>query len=151
MFHWMLLDGLVGRWDSIKGITNIPKNEFINAVKFVLTSTYFTFNRNVYKQIFGTPIGSLLFPIISDIVIKEERVLNSLQFRVSAYFRYVDDVFTIASKDKVAQILNLFNDQHDRLKFTIEYEENHCLNFFDLSIIVRERTRARALIVKFLK
>jgi len=54
-----------------------------------------------------------LFPlIISDIVMEdlEERVLNFLQFRVSAYFRYVDDVFMIASKDKVTQILNSFNE-----------------------------------------
>ncbi len=62
-----------------------------------------------------------LSPIISDIVMEdlEERVLNSLQFRISAYFRYVNDVFMIASKDNfnyVTQILNLFI-IHDRLKF----------------------------------
>jgi len=34
-----------------------------------------------------------------------------------------------ASKDKIIQILNSFNEQHDRLKFTIEYEEDHCLYF----------------------
>ena len=28
---------------------NISKDKFINAVKFVLTSTYFTFNGIIYK------------------------------------------------------------------------------------------------------
>ena len=36
------------------------------------------------------------------------------------------------TKDKVIQILNSFNEQHDRLKFIIEYEEDHCLNFLNL-------------------
>ena len=86
-------------------------------VKFVLTSIYFTFNGIIYKQTFDTPMGFPLSPIISDIVMEdlEEWVLNSLQFRVSAYFRYVDDVFMIAPKNKVTQILNnSFNEQHDR-------------------------------------
>ena len=52
------LDRLVRRWDPIKGATNIPKNEFINVVKFVLTSTYFTSNGIIYKQTFGTLMGS---------------------------------------------------------------------------------------------
>ena len=30
----------------------------------------------------------------------------------------------IALKDKVTQIFNSFNEQHDRFKFTIEYEED---------------------------
>ncbi|KAG5313537.1 MOS1T transposase, partial [Pseudoatta argentina] len=104
------LDGLEKRWDSIKCATNILKDEFINAVKFVLIS-YFTFNGIIYKQTFGTLLDS---PI--------------------------DDVFMIASKDKVSLILNSFNDQHDRLKFTIEYEEVHCLNFLDLTVINKDNT-----------
>ena len=69
----------------------------------------------------------------------EERVLNSLQFRISAYFRYVDDVFMIVPKDKITS-LNSFNEQHDRFKFTIEYEENHCLNFLNLLVINKDNT-----------
>jgi len=86
-------------------------------------------------------MNSPLFSIISDIVMEdlEERVLNSLQFRISAYFRYVDDVFMIAPKDKITS-LNSFNEQHDRLKFTIEYEENHCLKFLDLLVINKDNT-----------
>ena len=30
----------------------------------------------------------------------------------------------IVPKDKVTQIFNSFNDQHDRFKFTTEYEED---------------------------
>jgi len=41
-----------------------------------------------------------------------------------------------ASSDKVSQIYHIFNNYHDRLKFTIEYENNHCLNFLDLMLTV---------------
>jgi len=43
----------------------------------------------------------------------------------------------ITSKDKVCLILNSFNDQHDKLKFT-EYEKDQCLNFLDLLVINKD-------------
>ena len=46
----------------------------------------------------------------------------------------------IASKNRITQILYSLNEQHDRLKFTIEYEEDHCLNFLDLSVINKDNT-----------
>jgi len=39
-----------------------------------------------------------------------------------------------APTDKIDIILSKFNDYHDRLKFTIEYESSHCLNFLNLSL-----------------
>ncbi|KYN14498.1 hypothetical protein ALC57_13304 [Trachymyrmex cornetzi] len=44
----------------------------------------------------------------------------------------------IAPKNKISQILDAFNEQHNRLKFTIEYEEDHTLNFLDLSVINKD-------------
>jgi len=38
--------------------------------------------------------------------------------------------------DKVSRILDKFNNYHDRFKFTIEYEDNHCINFLDLSLLI---------------
>jgi len=35
---------------------------------------------------------------------------------------------------KVSQILDMFNNYHDRLKFTIKYEDNHCLNLLIIKI-----------------
>jgi len=34
--------------------------------KFVLLSTYFTFNKTIYRQTFGTPISSPLSPVIAE-------------------------------------------------------------------------------------
>jgi len=59
------LDEPVRRWDSIKCATNISKNEFINVIKFVLTSTYFTFNDYLQTNFWHT-YGFSPFPIISN-------------------------------------------------------------------------------------
>jgi len=48
---------------------NISKNEFVGAVWFVLDSTFFKFDPKIYKQNFGTPMGSPLSPIIANLVI----------------------------------------------------------------------------------
>jgi len=37
------------------------------AINFVLSSTYFTFNNKIYKQIFDNPMGSPLSPIMADL------------------------------------------------------------------------------------
>ena len=46
------------------------------------------------------------------------------------YRRYVD-CFCIARKEHVDKILEVFNGFHDRLQFTVEYEEDGRLKFLD--------------------
>jgi len=57
------------RWEIISANTPIPQDEFLCAIRFILNSTFFTFNHTTYKQIFGTPMGSPLSPIISDLIL----------------------------------------------------------------------------------
>jgi len=78
---------------------------------------------------------SPLSPIIADIVM-QEKSLNKINLELPFYYRYVDDIIMAAPSDKVLQILHIFNNYHDHLKFTIEYENNHCLNFLDLSLSI---------------
>jgi len=46
----LAIDSISKRWMYIQYNTNISKNEFILAIKFVLSFTYFTFNNIIYKQ-----------------------------------------------------------------------------------------------------
>jgi len=133
----LALDGVSNRWIHIEKNTSIPKNDFITVLKFILSSTFFTFNNIIYKQTFGTPMGSPLSPIIADIVMRdlEESILNRFESIIPLYYRYVDDIIMAAPIDKISLILDIFNNYHDRLKFTIEYEDNHCINFLDLSLL----------------
>jgi len=50
----------------------------------------------------------------------------------------VDDIVIAAPRDKIGLIFKTFNDYHNRLKFTIEYEENRSLSFLDSRLIISD-------------
>jgi len=101
----------------------------------VLSSTCFVFNGRHYAQIYGSPMDSLLFPILADIVMEdlETRSLQKLDFVVHTYYRYVDDIFMIilATNCKLDSVLKTFNSYHPRLKFTYEVESDNMLNILN--------------------
>lgn len=67
---------------------NIPRVNFINAVRFILEFTYFKFDI-IYKQNFDTPMSSPLSPVFADLVLQdlETEVLKILDFHIPFYFR----------------------------------------------------------------
>jgi len=83
-------------------------------------------------------LESSLSPIIADNVMQdlEETSLNKINFKLPFYYRYIDDIIMAAPSDNITKIYHIFNNYDDRLKFTIEYENNRCLNFLDLSFSV---------------
>jgi len=60
--------------------TNLPFSKFIFSTKFVLDSTFFHFNNNVYKQTFGMPMRSPLSPVVDDLILQrlESSILSNL-------------------------------------------------------------------------
>ena len=64
----------------------------------------------------------------------ETHCFNKLDFTPVAYFRYVDDIFAIIPKNKLSQMVNVFNSYNDRLKFTYELENDNSISFLDLLI-----------------
>jgi len=125
------------------GSTKIPKSEFMMAVKFVLSSIYFTYNNTIYKQTYGTPMRSPLSPIITDIVIQdlENSVLNMINVQLPFYYRYIDDIIFAIHESSINSILETFNNYHHRLNFTGEMESNCSLSFLDLLIIVENKIK----------
>ncbi|XP_071581603.1 uncharacterized protein [Temnothorax nylanderi] len=76
---------------------------------------------------------------MADIVMEdlEERVLGAFDIQLSLYRRYVDDIVMKIPMNSIQDVLDHFNNYHDRLKFTIEHADNGCLSFLDLKLIVR--------------
>jgi len=81
-------------------------------------------------------MGSLS-PIISDLVMRdlEERALEKiLDLSIPFYFRYVDDIALAIPSDSINRVVNVFNNLHPRLQFTLEVGGDK-LNFLDVTII----------------
>jgi len=134
----LVIVAINNRWQHIEK-AKITKNEFILAVQFILNSTFFTFDDIIYKQIFGTPMGSSLSPVLADLVMQDLEIeaLNKLNFVFPFYYRYVDDILLLTPSDKVDIILNTFNNIHNRFKFTVELENNRSISFLDLNLSIK--------------
>jgi len=130
----LAVEGINKRRHHFEHATKIPMDEFLLTIKFILTSTYFTFNNTIYKQTYGTPMGSPLSPIIAEIVMQdlEENVLRTLNLPTLFYYRYVDDIVFAARDNDINQMLAAFNNYHPRLKFTSEKDEGCGISFLDL-------------------
>jgi len=131
-------DSITLRWGNISRNTTLTLDEFLNGINLVLQSTFFKFDDKFYKQIFGTPMGSPLSPIVANMVLQdlERKALDGLNFSVPLYFRYVDDILIGAPQDKIQLIFEHFNSMHDRLKFTLELSNDNSINFLNLNISI---------------
>jgi len=125
------------RWDYVSSNTKISLNDFIVAVSLITNSTFFTFNNKFYKQIFDTPIGSPLSPILADIVLQdvEEAALGRIPAELPFYIKYVDDILLAAPDNLLDVILKTFNSFYERLKFTMEVSDCDRINFLDVTLI----------------
>jgi len=70
----------------------------------------------------------------------EEKILESGNWKLKFYYRYVDDILFAAPLEDVDDILEQFNKYHERLKFSIEMEHERRLSFLDLSLTVKNHT-----------
>ena len=80
--------------------TSFTVPELMKAFDICLQSSFFVYNDVIYKQIFGCPMGSLLSPIIANMVMEEieQTALNTYLKPPSLWVRYVDDVYAIMEK-----------------------------------------------------
>lgn len=133
-------DSVRKRWKFIEKKCKIPCEEFLYAIDFVLSSSFFMFEKVTYRQTFGTPMGSPLSPIIANITLQdlERSAVEILPFTLPFYYRYVDDILMAAPSCMFDTILKIFNSFHERLQFTMEEGVDNKINFLDTTIIVKD-------------
>lgn len=133
----LIFNAIKKRWLSISPATKLELPQFLHAIEIVLGVSCFKFDNEFYEQVFGSPMGSPLSPILADMVLDdlESECLGKLDFNISVFYRYVDDILVIIPKDKINHVLTTFNSYHPRLKFTYEIETNGSINFLDTTVI----------------
>ena len=52
---------------TLKDTTRLAPDDIIELLKFVLTTTYFSFRGNLYRQIFGAAVGSPVSAIVANL------------------------------------------------------------------------------------
>ena len=103
------------------------------------------FNRQLYKQVHGVAMGSLLGPTLANafLVHFEKNWLQNCpsDFKPHYYRRYVDDIFVLFTSPKHLEAFrNFLNGRHANMSFTIESEKQNRMSFLDIAIIREDKT-----------
>ena len=123
---------------DLKTKTPITASKLMKLFRTCLKKTYFVFNQNLYLQIDGLAIGASSSVFLAELfMMKLERsAIESFAHPPEIWFRYVDDTFTSLLEEFIELFLNHLNDQHPRMKFTIEQEQNREIPFLDTVVKV---------------
>ncbi|XP_044760195.1 uncharacterized protein LOC123317654 [Coccinella septempunctata] len=138
---WELTEKIiVDNWSKIEAVTNIPRPEFINLLKFLFDSNYFKYKGEFYSQIFGCPMGSILSPTLAALVMTVliGYCLGKLSFIPAFLFQYVDDIILAIPPNIKEELLRIFNSFNPHIQFTIEEEKDRFVPFLDTKVIRSE-------------
>ena len=117
---------------------NITRKELKRLFPFATSQTHFIFNSKFYNQIDGVAMGSLLAPVLPNIVMGlfKSKWLNEYNFNKSKfYWTYVDDILAAFDNEQDSlDFLNFLDNKHRNIKFTLERQINHSIAFLDILI-----------------
>lgn len=127
-------------WARIQQHTTVPMNTFIDIIRFIFNANYFVHDNKCYSMVFGCPMGSCLSPILANITMSTliKISLGKLSFAPTFLYQYVDDIIAAVPEGSIDEILTVFNDFDQHLKFTVEEEENRSVPFLDTKVIRTE-------------
>ena len=93
----------------------------------------FQYDGLIYEQQEGAAMGSPVSAVIANLYMEdfEEQTLTSTPCMPKIWKRYVDDTFTILSRDKVDIFLQHLNSQQPTIHLTMETETNNTIPFLD--------------------
>lgn len=126
-----------------KNLNSSTINQIIPLLQLCLSQDFFSFNSKYYRQPSGLAMGNPLSPLLADLFL--DHLENNFIFKsptsqifnkIKVWYRYVDDVlaFIEGSPMDTQQILLEINQIHPSISFTLELENNNCINFLDLTL-----------------
>ena len=114
--------------------------DIIRLSEAVIKQNYFRFMGKTFAQNDGLAMGAPTSSIFSEIYLQslENQEIHQLlkKHNIKGYFRYVDDILIIYDKNtsNIHDITEDFNNITPELKFTLEKETNHQINYLDITI-----------------
>ncbi len=119
--------------DTLDDRTGMNVETIVQMLRFCLTSTSFQYKHIHYQQLDGVAMGSPVSPVIADIFMEdlEDKVFEA-RTAPRLWKRFVDDVIAVVQNTLGKSLLQSLNNQHPRIKFTMEEEQEGCLPFMDV-------------------
>ena len=123
---------------SRSGHSNPPIPDIRSLMTHVLTKNNFTFLDKHYLQVSGTAMGTRMAPSYACLFMTqlEQRILDSAPCRPWIWWRYIDDVFFIWTREEESlhTFINHLNSFHSTIKFTSDFSHQQA-NFLDVTVM----------------
>ena len=125
---------------TLKKRTKLSVQDIMGLTEFILTTTYFTFRGDIYKQKFGTAMGSPVSPIVANLYMefldKEAIATALLTCKPTLCKRYVDGVHEKLKRGELQNLTDHLNtvDETNSIKFTHEEECDGAIPFLNTRI-----------------
>jgi len=134
--------------------TRLTVEDFIDLLKFIVTTTYFSFRGVIYQQMFGAAMGNPVSPLLANLFMKwlEKQAIATAPVECKPKFwkRYVGDVLELIKKGQVRNFMDHINtiDLTGNIKFTYEKEEDKQISFLDILLVRREDGSVKLLVYR---
>ena len=117
----------------------LNKSRLLKLLSWSTKNTTIQFNNKFYKQLDGVAMGSLIGPLLADImmnyVIDKAIERTPLDHQPKFFCRYVDDCFAnFTNTSSIEVFLRNLNSVHSQIQFTKEVESHNSLAFLDVLI-----------------
>ena len=124
--------------NSWRDLTELNLEQVLQLLELCLSTTYFMYGGQFFRQKFGAPMGSPISPGVADLSMEifEEEALSVCPQSIKplVWYRYVDDTFTVLKKDSVEDFTTFLNSRNEHIQFTRETEEENKLAFLDTCV-----------------
>ena len=121
--------------DTVEKRTKMKVGTIVKLLQFCLKSTEFVHGGVLYKQLDGVAmhVGSPVSPVVADIFMDEleKKAFEELEAPPRIWHRFVDDVISVINSLEEAVLLDHLNEQHPRITFTMERENDWKMPFMD--------------------
>ena len=119
---------------------SLDVSQLSTLLEMCLSSTYFTFQNELYKQKQGAAMGSPISHIVANLYMEhfESRALDTAPTRPPMWYCYVDDTMTKIHECAVSSFSDHLNSINPNIQFTSEEEKNGRIPFLDTCLHVNE-------------
>ena len=116
-----IIKDYVNNDDQFTRKTAIPQDKFLDLVNLVLTTTWYTFNSQLYQQTDGVPMGGPASSTIAEIYIQahEQTAISTALHPPKVWERFVENFYFH------------INNLHQNVKFIMEEESNGEIAFLN--------------------
>ena len=123
--------------DALLTHTPLSIADIKTGLEICFDSTVFSYQNALYRQTFGTPMGSCISPVVANIFMEhiESTALATFHTPPKLWLRYVDDTFCILKSDLIPQFHQHINSICSHIQFTMEEEQDLSLPFLDVRVV----------------